>query len=651
MRKIGRRSHTSRPETFVAAIGLSSLGLSLGLSLVLSLWLPVRAVANAPAKPSVKPTLMRACASCHPKIYRSYTRHGMSRSLGPVKQPPKGRVKNPKSGWNYQIVRKGKRAFLQAHSPDGGVRKQLIVGQIGAGIFDKSWATAELHPVTEEPINRLFFAPVETVTGHGLELSPFEHAERPAAVNMALTSDCLVCHTDTAIYELPAASSHDTWVAPGHALGVDAFAHLQPLGCAACHGDPRGHMELMNGQPSSGRPDLAVIADLPPAQQRDICARCHLQGDTRFQMVKGRPTLGKPLAAQFPTLITTEPTDDFRFVGQIERLSLSECFKNTPTMTCTTCHDPHTGVKTQGLASFEKACRSCHAASTDKTTVKAIPGCSRPAGMRPTSITGNPARSKHGCIDCHVRRSQPFDLPGIRSVDHFIRARIPSPQTVPFRDLTNPNAPLKIWDDGRLTQALATEAGKRWQSGILAMAMVQTGRFTQAVGLFERFPSPGSAESIRPTAPPPLSPVETWPTFHQLRAMALLAAKKPQMADKAFGDAVRLDSVHPGALMGRARVAILSGDLEQAMHDSQRIIEVFPASESPWQLRALIAQHLRRPDFQIVGLEAVVKRWPSDAGTWLQLAQLYRAQGQIDKAERAISIVRRLRPSLLQEQP
>ncbi len=649
-------------ELLIRGLGIPGLLL---VAASLAVTTPVEAESAGAGSP---PLSMRGCAGCHPNVYSSYLRHGMSRSLGKVQQPPSGKVSHPKTGWQYEMRPQGDTSYLTAIAPDGGIRSQKVVGQIGAGIFDISYATAELHPATGEPVNRLFFAPVETVTDHGLELSPFEMSERPSGVNMALTEGCLTCHTDSSPASLPGASANGRWIDPGHALGVDAFDHLKPLGCEACHGSARKHLRLVSGLEEGDGLGLELLAELSPARQRDVCARCHLQGDVRFQMVKGRPSLDKPLAAQFPTLVTATPGDDFRFVGQLERLSLSKCFEGAPEMTCTTCHDPHTSFRQQGVASFERACVQCHGRSpngqspngrsqtgqsqtgqsrTGQSRAEQV-GCSRSPELTVQAVTGSSARGELGCVDCHVRQSEPFDLPGIATTDHYIRRSIPRREKMAFRSVTTPGGDLKLWDDGRLDKLLSTTAGKLWRDGLLAMAYVQIGRFQEAVTLFDRFPNPGSSQAIQPSAPAPLESVETWPTFHQLRGMALLGAQRLPAARAAFGDALRLDPDHPGALMGRARMAMVTGDSVQTMHDTQRMIETYPLSESPWQLRAVIAQRLGRGDFQIKALEEMVRRWPSDARTWLQLATLYRAAGADAQAAQAAEQARRLQPSLME---
>ncbi|MEO1369874.1 MAG: cytochrome c3 family protein, partial [Acidobacteriota bacterium] len=335
------------------------------------------ALLAAPVLPAPTPDWVTTCGPCHGEQTLAYQRHGMSRSLGTVDAPPVGEVTNPKTGWRYELTLENGSSVLTAVAPDGGVRRQKVVGRIGAGIFDRSWAVAELDPLTGEATDRLFFAPVESITGHGLELSPFELSERPSGPNMPLGRGCLECHTRTSMERLPGAalptSTRATRLAhPGNALGADAFEHLEPLGCDACHGDASRHVALANARPDpdapwSGDLGIAQLAEIEPALQRDICARCHLQGEARFQLddAGGAPNrAGRPWASHFPALVSSRPPaqagDDFRFVGQLERLALSACFRGVEAMTCATCHDPHRSTAEQGVASFDRVCQTCH---------------------------------------------------------------------------------------------------------------------------------------------------------------------------------------------------------------------------------------------------------------------------------------------------
>lgn len=603
------------------------------------------------------PDWAATCGPCHGEITAAYQRHGMSRSLGEVEQPPVGEVENAKTGWRYELALEGGSSVLTSTAPDGGVRRQKVVGRLGAGIFDRSWAVVELDPLTGEPTDRLFFAPVESITGHGLELSPFEYSQRPSGPNMPLGQGCLGCHARTRMSDLPNAALPTSKEAsqqahPGNALGADAFDELEPLGCSVCHGNADRHVELAEArgdaaQPWTGDLGLQELGALDAALQRDICARCHLQGDARFKLQEGKgakKAKDRPWASHFPALVSSRPParagDDFRFVGQVERLALSACFRSSPEMTCVTCHDAHLGVTEQGIASFERACQACHAGAAT---------CSRPADLAVETVTGAAARGEAGCVDCHVRRSQPFDLPGIRSVDHFVRRHPPLPQDdVPFRSVTDRQSPLVVYDDGRLQKLLATPAGKKWQQGVAAMAYVQIGRFEEAVAAFAAFPPPGTAAARKPTAPAPLVPVEIQVAFHEQRALAYLSASKLAEARQAYDDALALDPSAPGALVGRARLATGAGDIQTALLDTQKLIELWPGSDAPWDVRARLAERIGRRDLLVEALAAQTSRWPSNADAWMRYGLLKNQDGDAAAAGRAFEYVRRLSPLLLE---
>lgn len=614
----------------------------------------------APALAST-PDWVTTCGPCHGEITAAYQRHGMSRSLGTVDAPPVGEVSNPKTGWRYQLALENGDSVLTAVAPDGGVRRQKVVGRIGAGIFDRSWAVVELDPLTDEPTDRLFFAPVESITGHGLELSPFEYSERPSGPNMPLGQGCLGCHTRTSMASLPGAAMPTSASAsqeahPGNALGADAFSRLEPLGCDVCHGNAGRHLELASARaqpdtPWTGELGLKKLGSMTPALQRDICARCHLQGEARFKLkdAKGaKKTRDRPWASHFPALVSSRPPekagDDFRFVGQLERLALSACFRSAESMTCATCHDPHRSTAEQGVLSFERTCQECHAGDA-----AASASCSRAPDLAVASVTGRAARGEAGCVDCHVRRSQPFDLPGIRSTDHFIRKRPPLPQDdVPFRSVTDRSAPLKVFDDGRLTKVLATPAGQKWQSGVAAMAYVQVGRFADAAKAFSAFPAPGTAAARRPTAPSPLVPVETQVSFHEQRALSYLATSELDKARLAYDDALVLDPSSPGALVGRARLATGAGDFQTALLDTQQLIELWPGSEAPWDVRARLAERVGRRDLLVEALEAKTRLWPSNPEAWMRYGLLKNQSGDQAAAGQAFEYVRRLSPITLE---
>jgi hypothetical protein len=571
------------------------------------------------------PEPLRPCAGCHFAVLQAYLGHGMADSLGAVDDPSRlpapGEVTEPRTGTRYRIDRRGGEAWLTAVRRDGGVRRQRVVGRVGAGVFDVSWVTEEVDGWTGEPTGRLFFAPVESVTGHGLVLSPFELHEGSPGLDMALTQDCLTCHTTDRVFDLPeaAVAPNRRSVYPANALGSDALRQLRPVGCDGCHGDTTRHAAVATGA-SPPRPGeglgIGLLRDLPPGALRDVCSRCHLQGEARLELTPGPPDRARPLAGQIPVLVPAQPVEAFRFVGQMEQLARSRCFEGSPEMTCVTCHDPHTAVAAQGTASFDAACIRCHE------------HCPRPPELTIEEVTGRPARSEAGCVDCHLPRDQPLDLPHIETTDHHIRRRLPPRRGAqPHRALLAPDGPLAVYDDGRLAAALATPAGRRWRSGVLAMGLVSMGRLAEAAELFAAFPPPGTPEARRPTAPEALTPLETAPLFHHLRALVLQATGRFEAALSAYGDALELDPHLAGARLGRARLRLDTGDLEGLVEDTEVVLAAHPGAEAPWNLRAELALRLGRLDMAEKAFTASAKAWPGNAAVWYQLAQVRRLLG------------------------
>jgi predicted CXXCH cytochrome family protein len=599
-----------------------------------------------PPLPETIPAAMKSCVPCHRSVVAEYLEHGMAGSIGKVGEPPPGVVENPRNGVRYEILVVEGEPRLRATFADGGRREQRLVGRIGAGILDTSWVAEEIDILTGKGTGRLFFAPLETITDHGYELSPFELAEGGAGLDLGLTEGCLTCHTVDHLGALPnaaLATSADqpktAHLFPSNALGADAFEELGGLGCEACHGDARRHLLFM------AEDDLLIddvglvqLSGLAAGGQRDICARCHLQGDARIDLVQVAPDQEQPLAGQIPVLVPVVSdavsNDDFRFVGQLERLALAPCFRGSPEMTCTTCHEPHTSAQRQGTARFEAICAGCHEF------------CTRDPGLEVMAVTGGPARSQAGCVDCHLRRSQPFDLPHIRSVDHYIRRRIPPPQDeIPHRQFMNPDGAVEVYDDGRLAEVFATQKGQRWVAGVEAMGLLTMGRVDAAAERFARFPSAGTAAARTASAPRGLEPLETKTSFHQSRALVLLGTGKIHQALAAFTDALILDPLNAGALLGRARLRFDLGDIQGALLDTQAVIDAYPRAEQPWKLRAHFAERLGRLDLALTAFLAANKNWPSDATGWYKQGLLLRQNGDL-RAREALERARTLEPSL-----
>jgi hypothetical protein len=81
----------------------------------------------------------------------------MFQSLGPPGRVTPGTVDNPASKNRYSIAADEQGYSLTTTFADGGSRRQRVVGRIGAGLFDTSWATAEVDNQSGETSGRVLF--------------------------------------------------------------------------------------------------------------------------------------------------------------------------------------------------------------------------------------------------------------------------------------------------------------------------------------------------------------------------------------------------------------------------------------------------------------------------------------------------------------
>src|SRR5260370_39529515 len=68
---------------------------------------------------------------------------------------------------------------------------------------------------------------------------------------------------------------------------------------------------------------------------------------------------GQPLESSFKTL-KTKHTEEDHVANQIEYLRQSKCFRESESLTCTTCHDPHRGRASSKSARPQESCLVCH---------------------------------------------------------------------------------------------------------------------------------------------------------------------------------------------------------------------------------------------------------------------------------------------------
>jgi hypothetical protein len=198
-------------------------------------------------------------------------------------------------------------------------------------------------------------------------------------VSRAEVSRCFSCHT----------------TASGTGASFDEAKLMPGVGCEACHGPARGHVDEIEGVPVESsavvlhqqNEPLKVFnpKTLTPEESVDFCGSCH--GSYWDVNLSGSTGVGN---ARF----------------QPYRLEQSKCWnKDDARLTCVACHDPHTEVDTDD-GDYDHVCLSCHVLKPTKASVK----------LKPAALEGDPVTqeqthpgpacpvARKNCTSCHMPR-------------------------------------------------------------------------------------------------------------------------------------------------------------------------------------------------------------------------------------------------------
>jgi hypothetical protein len=158
-------------------------------------------------------------------------------------------------------------------------------------------------------------------------------------------SRCFLCHTTALAYE---------------AKAVKPERSIMGVGCEACHGPGREHVEAAKRRDADLK--MATLSSDRRFVSEKLCNQCH------------RPLVNAEIVAGDPHLP--------RFQGTA--LGLSACFtKSKGALSCLTCHDPHRNADARSRPQYNTICTSCHVPSESKK----VPCKVQPAG---------------DCVSCHM---------------------------------------------------------------------------------------------------------------------------------------------------------------------------------------------------------------------------------------------------------
>lgn len=177
------------------------------------------------------------------------------------------------------------------------------------------------------------------------------------------------------------------------------------ISCERCHGPGELHVdEKMKGivVDTSRFIDYTIVnpKKISAELQFEICSRCHLQGTSVLEEGKSffdfKPGmhLKDVMNVYLPKY---EGDDEFIMASHVDRLKMSECYIQSDSLTCITCHNPHLSVKVTASKVFNSSCKSCH---QEKEIHQSAKG--------------------DNCVECHMPKSGSSDIPHVSVTDHKI---------------------------------------------------------------------------------------------------------------------------------------------------------------------------------------------------------------------------------------
>lgn len=338
-----------------------------------------------------------ACRDCHAAIYEDYVKtshHAAMRAVSPglleeqftpeherfyVKQDTTNsayfELASTANGYEQRILAPGEESDVE-------LARLSMDLELGSGKFAKAYVRWEGE--------RLFLNPLSFyTTEQRWAFGPGIYGKLPSMQGMRpVTAACLDCHSgyfkiaDRSGYEGPEGPLDD-YIHAGDTFVIKREDMVLPISCAKCHGNGADHIEYHRANPDETEAaHITRISDLPRQQQVQICGFCH----TPPGAVKRSPFTFDPgeSYADFiePAVLDFVNTDPH--ATQAPYLTVSECFKQTPSMTCTTCHHPHRRERDQ-LEHFSDRCMQCHE-----------------TGQHCAEISMDDDEATSNCIDCHM---------------------------------------------------------------------------------------------------------------------------------------------------------------------------------------------------------------------------------------------------------
>src|SRR2546421_1594827 len=335
---------------------------------------PTHPAANAPPEP-------RSCQPCHQTIVANFLRtahfqtsaEATAQSIKAQFSEGHNLLRTGAAGIYFRMERRNG-AFYQTgvDSGQGTSRAERIDVVIGSGRRGQSYLYWRG--------GLLFELPVSYLTEIGRWINSPGYPDGRIDFGRLIVPRCLECH-----------STSFTLRTDRGAVRYSR-AYVLGLSCEKCHGNGQAHVRYQSSHPA----DTVGKYILNPARfsrdrKVDNCALCHSgERDARAMPFSYRP--GENLDDYFlPPSKGQVPIPDVHG-NQVALLRRSRCFRTSPDLSCSTCHDVH--ERQRDVAWFAQKCLACHETRQHRLADQ--------LGER--MITW--------CIDCHMptRRSKAIEI-------------------------------------------------------------------------------------------------------------------------------------------------------------------------------------------------------------------------------------------------
>ena len=498
------------------------------------------------------------CAECHQEIWETYRRTGMGRSFARIGQAApledyegKNTYYHKASDRYYTMYRKDGKFYQRRHQIGFDGKETNVVEKevnfvLGSGNHSRSY----LH---QGPDGRLSELPVGWYAENKGYWAMNPGYDRPDQEDFRrqITYQCMFCHNGYPQIEEGADAAGTAPVFRGSlANGID---------CQRCHGPGRAHIEAMQ---TGKTPEGTIVnpARLSRERQLELCMQCHLE-TTSFRLPSAitrytrgifsyRP--GEPLAdysLHFDQRSKSGQDDKFEIAHAAYRLRQSACFqKSSPSMLCTTCHNPHDIPRGEEAARhYTGVCLGCHAAVVQKL------------------VASNRHTASQDCTGCHMPKRRTDDVVHVVMTDHYIQRRKLA------RNLLAPLAEKMETDDNSYRGRVDLYYPPSLQDGAQQELYLAVAQVRQGANLTE-----GTAQLE--AAMQKYHPAEA--EFYFELAEAYRKSGKPEKAIEMFQQTIRRKPDFWPAVQGLGATLARSGHLRQARETLLKALPMIPENAS-----------------------------------------------------------------------